>query len=286
MDYTQWWTGIQFEKVVLPRDGSSRYESKSGFYFYAVETGRLGLETAFRKIIAGPGRIIFCPAGVRRRFYSISGSVGLTTVRLRYRAFSVEVEADAEALDILMALARWTDRNGYVIPLTKEHFAELSNLLQRMTAEQLSDNPAVKLLLKSGVLQMLAEFSREKWLQAEWLPGRSAANAYSNIKRSLLYIEKNYTERISIADLARSARLSRSHFQAVFTQYTGLPAKEYLKRYRISVACRMLVTTNDSIAMIAFATGFGSVSQFYSAFKQQIKISPAQFRKQSGISVA
>ena len=53
----------------------------------------------------------------------------------------------------------------------------------------------------------------------------------------------------------------------------------YLNQYRIVQAQRLLLTTNDSVAEIATACGFGSLSRFYAVFKQIRNLSPNRFRR-------
>jgi AraC-like DNA-binding protein len=47
---------------------------------------------------------------------------------------------------------------------------------------------------------------------------------------------------------------------------------------RINVACEMLTNTDISIAEISAKVGYTSINTFYSAFKNQIGITPNEFR--------
>ena len=54
--------------------------------------------------------------------------------------------------------------------------------------------------------------------------------------------------------------------------------REYLTQQRLSQAQRLLATTDSKVVDVAFASGFGSVSQFYDVFTRYCGQSPNHFR--------
>ncbi len=273
------WHGIEFERTAIDCKLPNAFILRSGFYFYFLESGRLEVAAGGSCSTAGPGQLVFCPAWARRRLKPLTAICRLITVRMRYNAFAVEVQADAEALDILMALARRCERRGHVLSPSPGASAQIGKILQETLAEGMPNQPGVNLFKKAAALGLLGVLSRERWLSGLFPAGSSVTSAYRNIQNALLYIEEHYSEAIGIEEMARAACLSRSHFQAVFRQYTGLPPKTYLTRYRLGAACRLLATTEESIAMVAYTAGFGSMSQFYSAFTKTMRTTPAEFKK-------
>ncbi len=79
-------------------------------------------------------------------------------------------------------------------------------------------------------------------------------------------------------ELAEAAALSRSAFSARFTELVGEPPMTYLTRWRMLRATRLI---KDEISMetIADRLGYESEAAFRKAFKREIGIPPAQFRK-------
>lgn len=99
------------------------------------------------------------------------------------------------------------------------------------------------------------------------------------IKISKDYINVNYAnETLSRDDIANEVGLTPAYFGHVFKQETGKNVKDYLNDIRINKAKDLLVTTDKTIAEIAYETGFSSQSYFGQKFKQREKISPKDYR--------
>jgi AraC-like DNA-binding protein len=74
--------------------------------------------------------------------------------------------------------------------------------------------------------------------------------------------------------------MSLSAFCHYFKRVTGRTLTEFITEVRIGHARRLLIETNDSIAQIAFASGFESLSNFYRCFQELTGVSPKTFRRQ------
>jgi AraC family transcriptional regulator len=84
---------------------------------------------------------------------------------------------------------------------------------------------------------------------------------------------------LSLADIAASAGLSPYHFARVFRAATGVPPHRFLTRMRIDVARRRLADGDLSITEVARTCGFGSPSQFSTAFRRETGMAPRTFRR-------
>lgn len=104
-------------------------------------------------------------------------------------------------------------------------------------------------------------------------------NRHNRVKKAILYIESNYTEKITAADIAASAHLSRFHFIRLFRGTTGLTPMEFVTKLRLDKAKNLLLTTGMSLAIVALACGFSSQSHFTRAFRSHHGLTPGQFRK-------
>jgi len=65
----------------------------------------------------------------------------------------------------------------------------------------------------------------------------------------------------------------------LFRQAFGTTMTDFIVQHRISHAQRLLVTTDDPVTEIAFASGFQSLSRFNEAFKRACECSPREYRK-------
>lgn len=93
------------------------------------------------------------------------------------------------------------------------------------------------------------------------------------------YIEKNYSQNFTIADLAKSANISESAVYKLFTRYLNASPKQYIRKCRIRHATALLLNTNKSISDIAIETGFYDQFYFSKEFKKEFGVSPSTYRK-------
>jgi AraC family transcriptional regulator len=103
----------------------------------------------------------------------------------------------------------------------------------------------------------------------------------SAVERAITCIWEKYNEPLSLADIARSAILSRFHFSRVFRDATGVTPGRFLSAVRIYQAKRMLLTTSTNITDIAFAVGYNSLGSFTNHFTDSVGVSPGRFRRMS-----
>lgn len=107
---------------------------------------------------------------------------------------------------------------------------------------------------------------------------RKPDKANDKIKLMLVYIHEHYTEKISISELAASAFLSERECFRLFHDYLHMTPMEYMKNYRLQIACRMLAKGQETITSISQSCGLGSSSYFGKVFKEYIGCTPMEYR--------
>jgi transcriptional regulator GlxA family with amidase domain len=90
--------------------------------------------------------------------------------------------------------------------------------------------------------------------------------------------DARYTERVTVADMARAAGLSRAHFSREFKRAFGESPHQYLLTRRLERAAALLRTTDWPVADICFAVGAGSVGSFTASFGRIFGQSPTGYR--------
>jgi len=98
------------------------------------------------------------------------------------------------------------------------------------------------------------------------------------VEEVISYINKHFTENITIADLAEKAGFSQYHFIRIFKKETGMTPYEYIINIRINTAKYLLRNSQLSVKDICFSTGFSSESVFCNAFKKRLGITPTEYR--------
>ena len=73
--------------------------------------------------------------------------------------------------------------------------------------------------------------------------------------------------------------ISESHFRRVFKIETGIKPMEYLNKYRIEVAKRLLQSGDYRIQDVYEMVGFTTSQYFSTVFKKYTGISPGQFQQ-------
>ena len=64
-----------------------------------------------------------------------------------------------------------------------------------------------------------------------------------------------------------------------FHHFLGESPMAYLAQWRLKLGAEILQSTEDSVAQVALAVGYGSEAAFNRAFKRQFRCPPAQFRR-------
>jgi AraC family transcriptional activator of mtrCDE len=88
----------------------------------------------------------------------------------------------------------------------------------------------------------------------------------------------------TLPDLARLCNMSRATFIRHFQQSLGRSAGELLTDLRMTLAANALKTSDLSTGAVAALAGYESGAAFQRAFKHQMGVTPAQWRKSSLLS--
>lgn len=99
------------------------------------------------------------------------------------------------------------------------------------------------------------------------------------IKEMMIYIHERYGRKISIEELAASAFLSERECFRVFRNCLHMTPAEYMKNYRLQMACQMLANGQGSVTEIGHACGLGSSSYFGKLFREYAHCTPLEYRR-------
>lgn len=99
---------------------------------------------------------------------------------------------------------------------------------------------------------------------------------FSLISRVLKRIESQYTENLSVDQLAAEANMSVSAFHHNFKSVTSTSPLQYLKTYRLHKARMMMVHDGMKASAAAMRVGYESASQFSREFKRYFGITPGE----------
>lgn len=104
---------------------------------------------------------------------------------------------------------------------------------------------------------------------------------YGNLVSSVVfYMENQYDEPLTVAQLAREFRVSQNHLTTVFHRETGQTPTDYLRKIRTGKARQLLLTTNLSVQKISEKIGIDDSNYFVKLFRKDYGVTPTQYRKQ------
>lgn len=101
----------------------------------------------------------------------------------------------------------------------------------------------------------------------------------SRVAAMTSFIARHYCEPIGVTEIARAANISPHYAMTMFKDAVGCTMGTFLVNCRVAECQRLLITTDTVISEIAFAVGFGSMSQFYSSFGAVCGQSPSAYRR-------
>jgi AraC-like DNA-binding protein len=90
--------------------------------------------------------------------------------------------------------------------------------------------------------------------------------------------DARYPDPLTVADLARAARLSPAHFSREFRRAFGESPHQYLLTRRLERAAALLRTTDWSVAAVCVSVGLTSVGSFTTSFRRMFGLTPTAYR--------
>lgn len=102
-------------------------------------------------------------------------------------------------------------------------------------------------------------------------------------ERILAVIDARLSDQeFGVAELADAVAQDRSHLFRRVKQVFGTPPSNLLRERRLDAGARLLTTENGTVADVAYAVGFNSVSYFCQCFQRQFGETPATYRSRDG----
>ena len=92
-------------------------------------------------------------------------------------------------------------------------------------------------------------------------------------------LESRLDGEVRLAELAAACGLSVKHFARAFRQSAAAPPHRWLMQRRIDRAKTLLLSSSNSLAVIASECGFADQSHFTTAFRRQVGMPPGAWRR-------
>lgn len=107
--------------------------------------------------------------------------------------------------------------------------------------------------------------------------GIATQEQLTGIKKAVAHIEMHFREKITLEFLADISGYSSTYFSELFKKVTGETYLERVTSLRINYA-KGLLARGLPVSDACFESGFGSLSNFLTAFKAKCDMTPSQYR--------
>ncbi len=268
-DRTHFWRVPRYRGLDCLRATFRRYSyARHTHETYALAAIVDGCETFFHRgeqHYAGPGSVaIVCPDEVHDGAPYGGG--------FEYRTFYPSVELMREiAEDVAgrpLSRAPWFPHSVVDDPELALAHAELHACLSRdgqWISEMEQDSRLIDYLSR-----LIA-----RWADLDAVPDLRYGT--QGIARARDYLDTHLGQEVDLADLARLAGLSRSHFIRAFAKETGFTPHAYLVDRRFRAASRLL-SRGEAPGDVAAACGFFDQSHLNRVFKARMGVTPGTYR--------
>ncbi len=188
----------------------------------------------------------------------------------RSRYFSFVQDQSSSATDGLVEMP-------VVYRLNSDEFERINALFDLMFFVYYNDTFAKNITQKRIVLEIM-ETMLYNWHHATQSQVFDT-QTIRNMQKAINYIHDNFRQKIEIENISEHLGYSVSYFSRVFKKYTAWPPLQYLNNYRMVMAKKLLVETDETIDAVGADCGFNNPIYFYRVFKKITGSTPNQFRK-------
>jgi AraC-like DNA-binding protein len=184
-------------------------------------------------------------------------------------AYDFEGDLIQPLLDALPTTLRLRPAPGSALCATMELLG------QEMLREQPGRQALLDRLLDVALIQLLRDHLTAAGPDA---PGWFKALACPHVGPALRALHADPARNWTVAELAAEAHLSRATFARRFAALLGSGPLTYLTDWRMALARERLRDSDDRLAAVAHALGYGSEFAFAAAFKRHHGTAPGRWR--------
>jgi len=112
----------------------------------------------------------------------------------------------------------------------------------------------------------------------------SATSTRTRLQPALTWVERNYHQRLLVTEAAEKCGMPPFRFGREFKEQFGLDFRDFVLRYRIREACRLLQNPSVSITEVGYSVGFSEPSYFTKMFKKLVGRRPSDLLGESGLT--
>ena len=217
-----------------------------------------------------------------------AGDIAFVGGGVLHRAAPQDCVYECVVFDPTMLCKHGSDRiTAYVLPLLSGEIevrpvtgdAPLARAVAALFEALQREEDYFELRVYSALADILYLLYAGQWIRL------SERHAHAGNRRQVMtallqWIEENYTERITLEQLARVSKTNEKYLCRFFKEYTGNSPIDYINRMRVERACLKMTKEHRNITEAAFDSGFNDISYFSKIFKRYKGMTPREYRRQ------
>ncbi len=103
---------------------------------------------------------------------------------------------------------------------------------------------------------------------------------YERVEQAILFLEKNFRQQPSLAEIASHVGLSEYHFQRLFSRWAGISPKRFLQFLTVEYA-KQLLAQSQNLLDVTYEAGLSSPGRLHDLFVTCEAMTPGEFKKQA-----
>ncbi len=155
-----------------------------------------------------------------------------------------------------------------------------NQVVREMMISLLDLKGGVSIIHLLKILQTIAESSDCKLIADAAYINTNKESEKDRMGHVYEYVMQNYQGKVTLEEAAQLSNLSVSAFSRFFKSRVNKSFSDFLTDVRISHACKLLHETDLNISEISYDCGFFTLSNFNKLFKERIKMTPLQYRRE------
>jgi len=162
--------------------------------------------------------------------------------------------------------------DGYAFRRYKDAFHEGKACMETLHREYRTALPGYEAAMYARLTELLVCLYRLE------LNGRQSAPAASRLALAFEYLERRYSEPVTLAEVAAVLPVSASYLQRMMKRVTGQSFTEYVQNLRIRKCCELLRQTAMPVKDIAKQAGYRDAKFFHELFRKKTGQTPREYR--------
>ena len=162
----------------------------------------------------------------------------------------------------------WRDRlSAFNVPATRQ-LANADTFVRQISSELSKNDSATPLAVESLVLELICRIVRQA------PPARTVPAWLKGLRDRL---ETDYTQSLSLSEVARDAGRHPAHVARMFRQHYHCSIGDFVRQRRITHACER-IRAGETFSTIAIDCGFAHQAHFSRVFRDTIGLTPREYR--------